>query len=487
MGAGDGALKRRVDWTLVALLLLAALLRFPGLAVQSLWFDEALSGLIGQLPGVQVLTNAAGSSHPPAYYFLLHLLRPLGSSEFALRFPSAWCSLAAVAAVARVGGELFDRRVARGAALGMAIAPFQVYYAQEARMYSLAILLCAGVMWAFWRALRGGRWWVWGAYAVLVALGIHVHYFVALVDAMLHIGLLLDWRRARRVIVPLLVADLLVAAAFVPQMAQFRVEAGEFLGEARWRVLPSVLEPVRTPYYLLFGHVLPLWVVPVGLFLLLGLSAIGGRWLVKRRDRVGATLLLMVVGPLLVGLALSYLVMPVYVHRSFAVVTPALMVLLARAVWIVPGRSPTFYLWIGLVILMAWGAVRVHVWDDPAKPPVREAIAWVQSQRQAGDMILHVQDASYVPALYYAPGAAGDLVDAGQRLWLAPQAYNLFGGRVTAVEDLPAGGRVWLITMPGYMDEEQRAFVGSWYGGCEESLVWDRGAVRAALCEGGRP
>ena len=97
MGAGDSALKRRVDWVLVALLLLGALLRFPGLDLRSLWFDEALSGLIGRLSAVQVLTNTASSSHPPAYYFLLYLLKPLGVSEFALRVPSAWCSLAAQA------------------------------------------------------------------------------------------------------------------------------------------------------------------------------------------------------------------------------------------------------------------------------------------------------------------------------------------------------------------------------------------------------
>jgi 4-amino-4-deoxy-L-arabinose transferase-like glycosyltransferase len=478
-------LRRGVDWALIALLLLAALLRFPGLGARSLWFDEALSGLIGRLSGAQVVTNAASSSHPPAHYVLLHVLQPLGASEFALRVPSAWCSLAAVAVVARLGGELYDRRVARGAALGMAIAPFQVYYAQEARMYGLAVLVSAGVLWAFWRAMRGGQRRVWGAYTALVAIGMHIHYFVALIVAMLHVSLLLDWRRANRVIAPLLVADLLAAAAFVPQLAQFRAEAGEFLGEARWRVLPSVLEPVRTPYYLLFGHVMPLWVVPVGLFLLLGLLAIGGQWLVKRRDRTGATLLLVVVGPLLVGLVLSYLVMPVYVHRSFAVVTPALMVLMARAVSIVPGRSPTVYLWLGLVALMAWGALRYHLWDDPAKPPVHEAVAWVQSHREAGDVVLHMQDASYVPALYYAPGAAGELVDAGQRLWLASQAYPLFGGRVTAAEDLPVDGRVWMITMPAYLDQEQRTFIDWWQPKCKESMVFDRRAIRAVLCEEG--
>jgi len=161
------------------------------------------------------------------------------------------------------------------------------------------------------------------------------------------------------------------------------------------------------------------------------------------------------------------------------------MVLIARLALIVPGRSPTPYLWGGLVVLMAWGALRYHVWDDPAKPPIREAVSWMQTQQQTGDRVLHVQDASYVSALYYAPASAGDLVDAGQLLWLAPQTYALFDGQIVSAESLYVGGRTWLITMPAYMGERQRAFVDHWLVECEESLVWDQGAVRVALCEEG--
>jgi mannosyltransferase len=485
---------RKVDWTVVALLLLAAAVRFPGLGERSLWFDEALSGAIARLDTVQVLTNVVGSSHPPGYYFILHLWRTLSGSdcgqsgdceqsgEFALRFPSAWCSLAAAALVARLGHDLFGRRVARLAALGMAWAPFQVYYAQEARMYGVAVALSSSMIWMFIQAIREGNRGIWWCYGLFAVLGLYVHYYIALVMAALHVWLLLDRKRMRQVLMPLLVSDVLIVLAFAPQLAQFRVEAGEFLGSARWRVAPHPLEPLRTLHYLLFSHVMPLWIVPMGLFLIIGVLAIGVLWVWRRRDSKSQMLILIVFLPIIFVLCVSLLVTPVYVERSFAVVTPALMLLLARSVVVAPRRSPVPYLGTLLVILMATGTGLYHIQDDPAKPPLRDALAIVAQQAEVKEGILHLQDASYLTALYYEPGTAGALMDVGQRLWLSPEAYALFGGRVIRSDDYIPSGRVWLMTMPGYMDPPQRAFLDKWEGERPAVQSWDwDGAVQVRL------
>jgi len=418
-------MKRRVDGILVTLLLVAALARFPGLGERSLWFDEALSGLIAQLSTSEVLTNAAGSSHPPGYYLLLHVWHPVGESEFALRFPSVWFSLLAVAIVARLARDFLGRRTARLAALGMATSPFQVYYAQEARMYGLAIALSAGVLWASLQvATRDDRtgWWL---YVTLAAAGLYVHYYVGLMIAVLHLWLILYGPRTRKQLPSLLAADAVVALAFLSQLMQFRAEAGEFLGEPRWRVAPSPLEPLRSLYYLLFGHVLPLKLVFAGLFLVLALLAVG---LASHRGQlrdIEWLLLTVVLVPVFLVLGMSLLITPVYVERSFAVLTPALILLLARYTGGRPRRSPAPYLGIGLVSLMILGVVLYHVRADPAKPPLREAISTVAKEARSTDKILHLQDASYVPALYYEPARAGALVNAGQRWYVSTTLRHL--------------------------------------------------------------
>ena len=465
----------------VFLLLLASAVRFPGLGARSLWFDETLSGLVAQLNAVQVLTNAAGSSHPPGYYFLLHLWRALDGSEFILRFPSAWFSLAAVALVARLGHDLFGPREARLAALGMALAPFQVYYAQEARMYAAAIAFSAGVIWAFLQGVRRYSRTAWWIYAILTALALYTHYYVALVILALHLYVLLDRRCAQQAMPSLLVADGLAALIFAPQFAQFCAEAGEFLGSARWRVVPSPLEPLRTLHYLLFGHVLPLWVVPLGLFLTLGLLAFGVLWIFRQRDRAAGALLLIVLVPVVVALIVSLFVIPVYVERSFAVVTPALMVLLARSIVTAPHRSPTPYLGAALAALMILGTALHHIRPDPAKPPLKEALVAVRREMEVSDLVLHLQDASYLPALYYEPGKAGALVDVGQRLWLEPEVYALLGGRVVQSNDLALANRWWLTVMPGYLDRAQRVSLDGWEGEFALLQSWDWDLVQVRL------
>src|SRR5690606_15478269 len=53
---------------------------------------------------------------------------------------------------------IFDRRTARVAAFLAVPAPFLVWYSQEARMYSLFMLIGVASVWAQVVALRTGRW-----------------------------------------------------------------------------------------------------------------------------------------------------------------------------------------------------------------------------------------------------------------------------------------------------------------------------------------
>lgn len=159
--------------------------------------------------------------------------------------------------------------------------------------------------------------------------------------------------------------------------------------------------------------------------------------------------------PMFLVLGISLIVTPVYVERSFAVLTPALVLLLARYAGCQPRRSPAPYLGAGLASLMILGVVLCHVRADPAKPPLQEAISMVAEEARSTDRILHLQDASYVPALYYEPVTAGVLLKVGQRLWLAPEIYRLLGGRTVQPDDLTWGDRTWVISMPGYLDATQ--------------------------------
>ncbi len=127
---------------LFLILLLATLLRFYNLAGQSLWSDEGNSIALARHSFSEIAQRTAFDIHPPLYYWLLKLWTILfDDSEIALRSLSALLGVGLVYLIWWLGQRLFNQRVGLIAAFIAALSPFQVYYAQEARMYMLLTVL----------------------------------------------------------------------------------------------------------------------------------------------------------------------------------------------------------------------------------------------------------------------------------------------------------------------------------------------------------
>ena len=127
-----------MPWLIVAL---AVGLRFWRLDAQSLWADEGNSASLALRSWSDISLAAAADIHPPLYYWLLNLwVRLFGLSENGLRSLSVFASAATVGLTYDLGRRLFGRVAGLLAAFLLAIAPFHIYYAQEARMYALLTL-----------------------------------------------------------------------------------------------------------------------------------------------------------------------------------------------------------------------------------------------------------------------------------------------------------------------------------------------------------
>jgi len=141
------------DWWLVILLVILVLatgLRFYRLDGQSFWNDEGNSVRLVERPWATMVGGAAADIHPPGYYALLWgWVRLFGFSEIAVRSLSALLGLLLVYVTYRLGRLLDGPAVGLAAALVAAVAPFQVYYSQEARMYILVALSGALSMYFF--------------------------------------------------------------------------------------------------------------------------------------------------------------------------------------------------------------------------------------------------------------------------------------------------------------------------------------------------
>ncbi|EFO79759.1 membrane protein-like protein [Oscillochloris trichoides DG-6] len=179
---------RRLQHPLVAPLLLFGLalgLRLYRLDAQSLWLDEGSSWQMANLPWADLLRDLVS---PSAAYPLYHLLLKLwimlaGDSEAMLRLPSALAGAAAVPVIYLAGraGNPQARLPSLAAALIALLGPFPLWYAQEAKAYSLLLLAAALLVWAGTRALHGTTGQHWRTFALIALLALSIHRLAALV------------------------------------------------------------------------------------------------------------------------------------------------------------------------------------------------------------------------------------------------------------------------------------------------------------------
>lgn len=168
------------------LLLLCALtwcafaLRVVRLDGQSLWGDELWSLHHVSAPVAGVLENVrADGTAPPMYYLLLHFwVKVAGSSAFALRFPSVVWGTLLTPAMFVFGTRLLGRRVGWVAAALQVMAPFYIFYSQEARAYIQMTLFSVMASYFFLRlGERNRSAYVWAGYVVTGLMAVGSHYF----------------------------------------------------------------------------------------------------------------------------------------------------------------------------------------------------------------------------------------------------------------------------------------------------------------------
>jgi hypothetical protein len=318
-------------WPLAALLVVAAVLRFATIDLQSLWYDEAFTP-------IRVLHNGLGATlrtvvhtenTPPLYYILLWAWsRVFGTGAIALRSLSAFAGLGTVAVAWALGIELGSRRIATVLAAIVAVNPLFVWYSQEARAYILLAFFGALSYLFFERARRrpASRPLVlWAAFSVLALL---THYFSVFLIA--PEAALLLWRaRSRRAALLATGAVALAGAALLPLIISQGGHGTQWIGA--WKLSSRLL---AIPQYYVLGPS----GAPLGHGLLLAGSVLIGAALalwprLTRAEQDGALVaagvgLLAIVVPLLLALGGADYLAPRNLIAAFIPLTAALASLL---------------------------------------------------------------------------------------------------------------------------------------------------------------
>jgi len=360
-----------------------------------LWEDEWVTLRVSRLPLDQLISSRLGFWDSPVYFLGMHFwVAWFGSGEAALRFPSALFGTASVSAVYLLTRELFHARAAILSSWLVGISASQVWFSQEARMYSAAIFFALAATFSLVRALRTGRrpWWVGYAFFTLLAI---------LMSASL---IFVTWAQAvyvlwhRRNDPPVVRAFGLCAAFWVLLYSPLLLLAVWMHLEERlfgaWTPLsPWTASQIRHLLFNLFS------IGPVGMLapkelgqivswgvwgFLAGLSLVSLRFLMRGPQREGAIfLLLLFIFPITGLLASSGLFNPWFRYVLFSSVPPCVLI----AAYLADQKGLKRMLLLGLVSAVSLVSLGSY-FRNTVKPPWRLAARYVQERSDPRQAVL---------------------------------------------------------------------------------------------------
>jgi len=310
---------------LAGALFLGAILRLGDLDGKFLWLDEVITAIFSlgrnydnvplevvfplhQLQQIFTFQPEVGcdriaanialqSTHPPLFFCLLHswfgVVNPLSPNwVWTLRAFSVFWGVSAIAAIYLLNTKAFSPSAGLMAAVMMAVSPFGVYLSQEARHYTLPVLLINLALLGLIliqqdivnKRFRVGIWIFWTTVNII---GLYVHYFfiLALVAEIVTLLGVMYWYRHNllRYIIALTLAILAIIVSFIPWLP---ILIGHFTRpETSWIPSPHNVAPLYQilAAWLLTIVALPVENQPIAIAILSGLGmVIFGGWVLWR-------------------------------------------------------------------------------------------------------------------------------------------------------------------------------------------------------------
>lgn len=421
----------RVRFTLLSgALLTGAATRLHGLASWSLWGDELFSVVSrADQPLAELVTFPLSiDPHPPLYYVLLHFwMEGFGNSVASVRLLSVVFSVAAIGLLFRLGTELFDDRVGLLAALLFALSPFHVHYGRMARMYSLFALLTIASWYGFVR-LRDESPGTTVGYVVATVLLLYTHAYGLFVLAAqyLYVGLsddsaglnLRKWVIVQAVVS--LLSILWIATVMLRVIGLLTGDVGRrnvighlptpTLGTVKHTLIRFSGLPSNYPIVADSAVARAIAVAVAFLFVCVLVFAWmrytpDGRYEFTTLGSASQLSLLLLV-PVLVPIALSHIVVPVYATRFALPASIALLLLVARGISNVGNRNLRFA--VIAVVLAGSTLTSGAYYDGESVEDWRGGAACVEDNVEPDDAVLYQPFWIQERMEYYDDGSNGD-------------------------------------------------------------------------------
>jgi uncharacterized membrane protein len=437
------ASRRRIEFGMVlAAMVLVTTLSLLDIGRKSLWIDEASSVFLvrGWSQMWQRLTTYDGNMW--LYYTLLHFWVKLGDSEGWTRGLSALFAIASVPAIYLLGRRLLRPRAATIATILLAVNPFFIRYAQEARSYTLAVLLAILSSYFFIQAVDRPSRRHWIIHGVCAGLGIYAHFFMGLV----YLAQLASLPFLGRKRISWTGAAVSVAATVALVLPLFFL--APFVEHALAWIQPPTLYSILDLFRVVTGS----WPLLCLYFAFctvafLGVARRPAREPADRQTWQHLFIAIWAVLPILLIYVFSVVVTPLFVKRYLIVCLPAMALLAAAGISRLP-RSWMQFATLGLILCLS--ARGLHWWyTGHGKDDWRAATRFVQAEGRPGDAVIfywYTGKRAFEYYLDHADGSRTPLVPLELAPWVKTGRNARHELDMELLDALPTTyDRVWLV------------------------------------------
>jgi len=168
-----------LDWiTIIFFTLISITISIPLIYLNGIRLDEAQS--IWQVShSIPEIFDIVGRDvHVPFYHIILHFWQGIfNNSIISARYLSLLISIISIPFVYILASKLYTKRIALMSTIIFILSPFINWYANEARMYSLLLLLAVLNSIFFIDILKKENTKSWIGFIITAILGIYTHYF----------------------------------------------------------------------------------------------------------------------------------------------------------------------------------------------------------------------------------------------------------------------------------------------------------------------
>ena len=388
-----------LNYPIIILVLVATFLSFLYLDTKAFWLDEAYSISFVNVSWSQLWDIISRrEANMSLYYVLLKLwVEALGDSEFAARSLSVIFAVGGVIMTYAIGARLFNIRTGLTAGLVLTVNAFFISYAQEARGYTLLLLLTTFSMYLFIKVIERQQYRYYIALGLTNALVLYAHFFgfFILVAQIISLVFLpprtIRWRR-------MLTCAILTASLAVP-LGIF-ILTHEDYQQVDW-IPKSSLRSVYSLFIYFTGNggVLPLlsYFIPCFVSFVFAVQAFIR---FKKSNLVWryALLLCWLFVPIL-SLYLISMFKPLFVDRYMISSLPALVLL--TGVGLSSFRSKALHVVAALLLIILSLHTLFYMYHPGEKEDWRSATRVIIQNAKAGDAIIFYSKVAKIPFEYY--------------------------------------------------------------------------------------